>query len=156
MVVVLAGARRLDERPQQGECCQCLAETHLITQYSALVAARLAPGQAPVQKRDGLPLVRPVPVDPGARHVYHHYVVRVLGREREALSDHLASLGISTAAYYPFGLHQQTCFEYLGHKDGDFPETESLAQEALALPVYPEMKPEDIDRVVHAVVDFFS
>ena len=105
---------------------------------------------------DGLPLVRPVPADPGARHVYHHYVVRVLGHQREALSDHLASLGISTAAYYPFGLHQQTCFEYLGHKDGDFPETESLAQEALALPVYPEMKPEDIDRVVHAIVDFFS
>lgn len=102
------------------------------------------------------PLARPAPVDPGGRHVYHHYVIRVPGPTRAPLRDHLAELGIGTATYYPFGLHQQTCFAYLGHKTGDFPETESLAEEALALPVYPEMTNNDVEHVIQSVVGFFA
>jgi dTDP-4-amino-4,6-dideoxygalactose transaminase len=44
-------------------------------------------------------------------HIYHQYVIRT--PQRDALRDHLTQNGIGNAIYYPLGLHQQACFEYL-------------------------------------------
>ncbi len=54
------------------------------------------------------------------------------------------------------GLHEQECFQYLGYKPGDFPETERAARESLALPIYPEIQPEAQRFVVNAIVEFFK
>ena len=87
-------------------------------------------------------------------HIYNQYVIRVPSRDR--LREHLADCEIETAVYYPLGLHEQECFEYLGYKKGDFPETERAAAETLALPMYPEI-PRDAQRyVVNAIVEFFE
>jgi dTDP-4-amino-4,6-dideoxygalactose transaminase len=87
-------------------------------------------------------------------HVYHQYVVRT--SKRDALREHLSKRGIDTAIYYPLGLHEQKCFAYLGHKKGDFPETERAARESLALPIYPEISREAQRYVVNAIAEFFS
>jgi dTDP-4-amino-4,6-dideoxygalactose transaminase len=87
-------------------------------------------------------------------HVYHQYVIRT--QQRDALRDHLSKREIDTAIYYPLGLHEQECFAYLGHKKGDFPETERAAREALALPMYPEISREAQRHVVKAIVEFFE
>ena len=58
--------------------------------------------------------------------------------------------------YYPLPLHLQPAFEYLGYKEGDFPEAERAAKEVLSLPVYPELQKETQDLIISAVQEFFK
>ncbi len=87
-------------------------------------------------------------------HIYHQYVIRV--SQRDALQAHLTKREIGTAIYYPLGLHQQKCFEYLGYKEGDLPETERASRETLALPIYPELRRDEQLFVVDAIAEFFD
>ncbi len=86
--------------------------------------------------------------------VYHQYVICT--PMRDALREYLVKREIETAIYYPLGLHEQKCFTYLGHKKGDFPETERAARETLALPIYPEISREAQRYVVDAIAQFHS
>ena len=82
------------------------------------------------------------PVAAGNASVYNQYVVRV--PDRDAVKAKLADKGVGSAVYYPLGLHLQECFKHLGHRAGDFPETERATREVLALPVYPELTDEQV------------
>jgi dTDP-4-amino-4,6-dideoxygalactose transaminase len=85
------------------------------------------------------------PIEAGNESIYNQYVVRV--PNRDAVKKRLAERGIGTAIYYPIPLHLQECFKYLGHKEGDFPESERACREVLALPVYPELAKEQVEYV---------
>jgi dTDP-4-amino-4,6-dideoxygalactose transaminase len=81
-------------------------------------------------------------IDDGNQSIYNQYVVRV--PNRDAVKKKLADKGVGSAIYYPLGLHEQQCFQYLGYKKGDLPETERACGEVLALPVYPELPEEHV------------
>jgi dTDP-4-amino-4,6-dideoxygalactose transaminase len=100
--------------------------------------------------------VTPPYVVAGARHIFHQYVIRVHDGRRDALLEHLKTNGVGTKIYYPVPLHMQPCFAYLGHKEGDFPESERAARETLALPIYPELTREQQEYVVETVRRFFA
>jgi dTDP-4-amino-4,6-dideoxygalactose transaminase len=91
---------------------------------------------------------------PGSRHIFNQYVVRA--ESRDALKKFMADHGIGTEIYYPVPLHLQTCFAYLGYRPGDFPESERAAAETLAVPVYPELQPEQLEHVVSVIQEFYS
>lgn len=99
------------------------------------------------------PVIPPVPAAYQTRHVWNQYVIRC--QNRDALRAYLVQEGIGSEVYYPVPLHLQECFRTLGYKPGDFPISEQLAAESLALPVYPELKAEEIEAVVDAITHFY-
>jgi len=93
--------------------------------------------------------------DPADRpSVYHHYVVRTA--HRESLLKHLQGNGVGAGVHYPIPLHLQPAYGFLGHSRGDLPETEAFADECLSLPIYPELTPEQQERVVAEVRAYFE
>lgn len=93
-------------------------------------------------------------IQEGNRSVYNQYVIRV--KKRDDLRAHLAAAGVGSEIYYPLPLHLQKCFKYLGYKKGDFPVSEKAAKEALALPIYPELKEAELKYVVSSIAGFYK
>jgi len=92
--------------------------------------------------------------DPRAEHVYHQYVIRA--PRRDALREFLTAHSIGSEVYYPLVLSLQESLKFLGYKKGDFPVSERAAEEVLALPIYPELRVEELESVVEAIRRFYA
>ena len=90
-------------------------------------------------------------IEPGNWSVYNQYCVLV--ENRDAVKSKLAERGVGSAIYYPLSLHEQKCFAYLGYKQGDFPASEESCKKILALPVYAELKTEEVEYVAKTLVE---
>lgn len=101
-----------------------------------------------------IPDVRIVAETPGSSSVYHLFVVRV--PERDRVREFLQSRGIGTGLHYPLPLHRQVAYRHLRLAAGAFPVTETAAHEIVSLPMYPEMRPDQVDYVVDALAEFFA
>jgi dTDP-4-amino-4,6-dideoxygalactose transaminase len=84
-----------------------------------------------------------------AKHVYHLFVIQ--SNDRDTLQGQLNNEGISTGLHYPIPLHLQPCFSYLHYRKGDFPIAETLAENCLSLPLFPEMTDREIEYVADKV-----
>jgi dTDP-4-amino-4,6-dideoxygalactose transaminase len=82
-----------------------------------------------------LPEVRPIRSDAGA--VYHLYVIRM--HDRDAALERLRGAGIGAGIHYPFAVHEQDAYRWLGYGRGAFPAAETIARECLSLPLYAEL-----------------
>lgn len=87
-------------------------------------------------------------------HAYNQFVIRAM--RRDDLKAFLAENGISTEIYYPVPLHLQICFKDLGYSSGDLPKSERAAEQALAIPVYPELETTQQEYIVHKIAAFYS
>ena len=100
---------------------------------------------------------------PDVKHVYHLYVVKVNGKSleereetRNKLQSFLSDNGIASGLHYPIPLHLQKCFSHLGYNKGDFPVTEDLAQSGFSLPMFPELKDDQIGYIAKKMREFFN
>jgi dTDP-4-amino-4,6-dideoxygalactose transaminase len=101
-----------------------------------------------------IPVRTPIAKSYQTRHVYNQFVI--LCKRRNELQAYLKTQGIGTEIYYPVPMHLQQCFSGLGYRAGDFPLSEQLANESLALPVYPELAPAEIEYVCQSIREFYS
>jgi dTDP-4-amino-4,6-dideoxygalactose transaminase len=92
-------------------------------------------------------------VAPGMVHVYHQYTIRA--PRRDELRAFLTDQGIGSMIYYPLSLHMQEMYAGLGQGEGSLPEAEQAATEVLSLPIYPEMTPEQVEKVASAIHRFY-
>lgn len=85
-----------------------------------------------------------------------YYVFNILAENRDGLADYLKENGVGYSIYYPMPLHLQKCFSYLGYKKGDFPVSERISTEILALPIYPEMTIDEVEYVCETIKNYYK
>ena len=87
-----------------------------------------------------------------AHSAWHLYTIRT--PHRDALQTHLREHGIASAVHYPRPIHLQPSMAAAGGKAGDLPVSERVSREVLCLPIYPELRDEDIGRIAGEVRAF--
>lgn len=90
------------------------------------------------------------------RHVFNQYCVRVADNRRNALVQHLKQHQVGCEIYYPIPMHQQECLAFLGYGPGDFPKSETVSQDILALPMFPDITSEQQRIVMETCVQFLQ
>lgn len=81
----------------------------------------------------------------GCTPVYHIFALGC--NDREAVGKALSDAGIGWGQHYPVPIHLQPAFRHLGYDEGDFPVAEKLMSTSISLPMFPELDPENVDRV---------
>jgi len=84
-----------------------------------------------------------------AKHVYHIYAIRV--ENRDSLISKLAEKEIFCGIHYPVSVHLQDAYKSLGLGKGSFPVAEKCAEQFVSLPMFPELKEEQIEYVANSI-----
>ncbi len=87
-------------------------------------------------------------------HAYNLYTVRA--KNRDALRQHLTDSNVGTSLCYPQPLHLQPVYSELGYQAGDLPVAEAACENALSLPVYPDMPKQHVDHACKLIKDFYK
>jgi dTDP-4-amino-4,6-dideoxygalactose transaminase len=96
----------------------------------------------------------PSPASHQTCHVFNQFVIRCA--RRDELRTYLAGAGVGTEVYYPLPLHLQPALAGLGYKASDFPVSEQLAKESLALPIFAELTRDEVAAVAGLIREFYE
>lgn len=92
----------------------------------------------------------------GDDHVFHQYVIRITNGKRDELLTHLQAQAIPCAIYYPIPLHSQKAYADVRYKEEDFPVTNQLVKEVIALPMHTELDAEQLEFITETVNQFLK
>jgi len=106
------------------------------------------------QRLAGIGDIRLPGVLPECTHVYHLFMVQT--SRRDALRQFLQDRGVQTGIHYPTPIHLQPAYADHGWKKGDFPVAEELASQIVSLPMFPELRDEQIDYVCERIGEFMQ
>lgn len=101
-------------------------------------------------------IVAPIICDVCDCHVFHQYVIRIIGKDRDALMQHLQEKEIPSAIYYPIPLHSQKAYLDPRYKEEDFPVTNQLVKEVIALPMHTELEDDQIEYITKTIINFLN
>ncbi len=104
--------------------------------------------------REGITLANTVLPQPAAwgDSVYHQFTI--LHPRRDALREHLTAAGVGTDLIYPRALHQQPCYAEVGPPEGSLPVAEETARTCLSLPIFAELRDDEVDHVIASINAF--
>jgi len=91
-------------------------------------------------------------VAPGRTHVYYKYTV--LAADPTGLAAHLATCGVETERIYPRLVCDQPAFTHLPHRVESLPVARAVVNRLVCLPMFPELRDDEVDRVIDAVTDW--
>lgn len=89
-----------------------------------------------------------------AEPVWHLFVVRSAARQE--LQAELGERGVGTMIHYPIPPHRQPAYAELGLAEGSLPVAEAIHREVLSLPMWPQMRTEQVERVIAASMEATS
>jgi len=98
-------------------------------------------------------VVRPTEIA-GNSHIWHQFALQV--KFRDEIERHLKTHGVGSGVYYRVPIHLHPIAASLGYSKGDFPEAERAAEKVLALPIWPELTDDEIERVVNTLGLFYD
>jgi dTDP-4-amino-4,6-dideoxygalactose transaminase len=98
--------------------------------------------------------IKCIPEKPNTKHSYHLFII--LSEDRDALKTHLEAAGIETAIHYPSPLPLLKAYESKGYTAADFPNAAKAASQMLSLPMYPELKSEQIIYITESIKAFYA
>ncbi len=101
-----------------------------------------------------VPVILPDTTAYQTRHIYNQFSMR--SARRDELQTYLKEHGIGSEVYYPLPLHLQPCYADLGYGKGDFPVSEKLAEESVALPIHSEIAAPEIDYICDTIRSFHA
>jgi len=87
-------------------------------------------------------------------HTFNQYTLRIINGHRDSLREHLTSVGIATAIYYPIPLYNQKAFG--GKISLDHEHTERLCESVLSIPLHTELSQETQHKIVDEIRLFFK
>ncbi len=87
-------------------------------------------------------------------HVFHQYTIKVKNIDRDGLKEFLNENDIPAMIYYPYPLHLQNAYKYLGYKENDFPVTEELSKVVLSLPMHTELSEDQLKFITDKVLEY--
>jgi dTDP-4-amino-4,6-dideoxygalactose transaminase len=134
----------------------------LYTKYFMEAGLAEEEGKTTLDENNKVLLPKPIYKNDGLLnyHIYNQYVIRV--DDRDGLIKHLKENEIGSEIYYPVPFHKQECFQYLMADPNtkmtmnDYPVADYAADHSLALPVYPELKEEQIKFVVDTIKNYLK
>ena len=89
---------------------------------------------------------------------YHLYVVRIdslTNQQHATLVANLRESGVFAHVHY-IPIHMQPFYISLGFKIGDFPNAEKYYQQAVTLPLFPDLKEDEVEHIVALFVDIVN
>ncbi|MBI3573435.1 DegT/DnrJ/EryC1/StrS family aminotransferase [Candidatus Kaiserbacteria bacterium] len=96
------------------------------------------------------PLVSlPSQTDGSRKGMWHLFVVQV--KDRAVFMKHMEKSGIGTAIHYPIPIYRQKAYAFLNVDPAHYPMTETIVPRIVSLPLFPELKDEEITTVINAV-----
>jgi aminotransferase EvaB len=133
---------------------QAVVALHLMSKIEHITNSRIENARYFDLKLAEIPQVLVPKRDSVVRQVFHIY--SVLCEQRDALQKYLLANDVDAKVHYPVPMHLQPAAAYLGHKKGDFPVSERLANETISLPVHEFISREQQDKVVNLFKAFYG
>lgn len=133
---------------------QAVVALHLMSKIELITNSRIENARYFDLKLEEIPQVLVPKRDSRVRQVFHIY--SVLCEQRDELQKYLLANDVDAKVHYPVPMHLQPAAAYLGHKKGDFPVSERLANQTISLPVHEFISREQQDKVVNLIKAFYG
>ena len=133
---------------------QAVVARHLLNKIHHITEARVEHADYFDQKLSAVAQIIIPQRDAEIYQVYHIY--SICCQRRSELQKYLIENGVDAKVHYPVPMHLQPAADYLGHKKGDFPIAERIADNTLSLPVHEFITREQQDYVIKLIKAFYD